>query len=247
MHVVPLAPDALAKLEARFLELKATGILPDHLTFEDYYAVWRSERRGPRPAGLDDGNLSRHVRDVRMINRPPQKLKGVIKTMVLLVDFDDRPHDPSHDVEHFRKLLFDTQTGSMRDFYRKVSSFSDDHGIDVQGEVFGWFRMPQTLAFYANNMSGMDEFHFPRNAQGMARDAVMAAKSAGVSFDSSFDALDEHMVTALFVVHAGPGAETFHDASGLQFIWSLKWTVGDEPITVAPGLEVSTFLTVPED
>ncbi|MGP3920299.1 M6 family metalloprotease domain-containing protein [Nonomuraea sp. 10N515B] len=247
MHFVPLAPDALAKLETRFYELKAAGILPDHLTFEDYYAVWRSERRGPRTMGLDDGNTTADAPDVALITRPPKKLKGVIKTLVLLVDFEDRPHDPAFDAEHFRKLLFGTQAGSMRDFYRKVSGFSGDHGIDVQGEVFGWFRLPQTLAFYANNKSGMDEDNFPRNAQGMARDAVLAAKEAGVVFDSSYDVLDEGRITALFVVHAGPGAETFDDNEGLQFIWSLKWTVGDQPIMVGPGLQVSTFLTVPED
>jgi len=247
MHLVPLSPGALAELEARFQKLRTSRILPGHLTFEDYYAMWRAERRGPRAAGMDDGEVAPRAPEVSLITRPPKKLKGVVKTLVLLVDFDDRPHDPAHDTEHFRTLLFGTQAGSMRDFYRKVSGFTGDHGIDVQGEVFGWFRMPETLAFYANNKSGTDPDSFPRNAQGMAGDAVRAALEAGVEFDSSYDVLDEHLVTALFVVHAGPGAETFSTSAGLQFIWSLKWTVGDEPITVAPGLEVSTFLTVPED
>ncbi|MBF8191414.1 M6 family metalloprotease domain-containing protein [Nonomuraea sp. K274] len=248
MHLVPLAPDALAKLETRFHDLKAAGLLPEHLTFGDYFAVWRSERRGPGPAGRDDGALTPHAGGVNLIARPPRKLKGVIKTLVLLADFEDRPHDPALDAEHFARLLFGTQPGSMRDFYRKVSGFTGDgHGIDVQGEVFGWFRLPQTLAFYAAGKSGLDEEGFPRNAQGMARDAVLAALEAGVVFDPSYDVLDEDRVTALFVVHAGPGAETIDDASGLRFIWSLKWTVGEEPITVAPGLRVSTFLTVPED
>ncbi|WP_329085388.1 M6 family metalloprotease domain-containing protein [Streptosporangium sp. NBC_01469] len=250
MHFVPLAPDALDKLETRFHELRAARLLPEHLTFEDYYAVWRSERRGPRAAGLDDGTVIPQAPDASLINRPPRKLRGVIRTLVLLVDFDDRPHDPAHDVGHFEQLLFGTQAGSMRDFYRKVSGFGDGfdaRGIDVQGEVFGWFRLPHTLAFYANDKSGMDEQNFPRNAQGMARDAVLAALEAGVDFDPSYDVLDENRVTALFVVHAGPGAETLSDAAGLQFIWSLKWTVGEQPITVGPGLQVSTFLTVPED
>ncbi|MFF5110025.1 M6 family metalloprotease domain-containing protein [Streptosporangium sp. NPDC000509] len=250
MHLVPLAPDALDRLEARFHELRTAGILPEHLTFEDYYAVWRSERRGPRAAGLDDGSATPQAPDASLISRPPRKLRGVVRTLVLLVDFDDRPHDPAHDAAHFERLLFGTQPGSMRDFYRKVSGFDGDpegRGIDVQGEVFGWFRLPRTLAFYANDKSGMDERNFPRNAQGMARDAVLAALEAGVVFDPSYDALGENRVTALFVVHAGPGAETFSDAAGLRFIWSLKWTVGDQPITVGPGLQVSTFLTVPED
>ena len=38
-------------------------------------------------------------------------------------------------------------TGSMRDYYRTVSGFDGgDAGIDVQGEVRGWFRLPQPLS-----------------------------------------------------------------------------------------------------
>jgi immune inhibitor A len=101
--------------------------------------------------------------------------------------------------------------------------------------------MPQTLEYYANNNSGMSD-SFPRNAQGMARDAIDTALAAGVDF-RGYDVLGEGMVTALFIIHAGRGAEETGDACD---IWSHKWVVPKSPV-VAPKLKVSTYLTVPED
>lgn len=83
---------------------------------------------------------------------------------------------------------------------------------------------------------------FPRNAPGMARDAVQAALAAGVDF-KPYDALGEKMVTALFVIHAGRGAEETGDRGD---VWSHKWAIPGG-VEVAPGLRASTYLTVPED
>jgi immune inhibitor A len=132
----------------------------------------------------------------------------------------------------------------MRDYYRTLSGFDENagNGIDVRGQVFGWFRMPQPLSFYADGNSGMNE-NFPRNSQGMARDAVEAALAQGIDF-APYDALDEGMVTALFVVHAGRGAEQTLSKDDL---WSVKWGIPPEGIKVGPDLVALTFLTVPED
>ncbi|MEV4506232.1 M6 family metalloprotease domain-containing protein [Streptomyces klenkii] len=249
---VPLSPDALARLYARYLDLTELGRLPKGTTFEDYYYVWRSARRGEKRVGLDDGavGVGPAFAGRELIAPPSKKLKGVIHTLVLLVDFPDRPHDPDHRPGHYEQLLFSANslpTGSMRDYYRTVSGFQSfsENGIDVQGEVHGWFRLPQPLSFYADGNSGLTEEGFPRNSQGMARDAVRLALEAGVDF-TPFDVLDEKMVTALFIVHAGRGAEEIEGPEGRDEIWSLKWGVPDG-VKVAPGLKVETFLTVPED
>ena len=90
---VPPSPDLLAQLYARYLALRAEGRLALHITFQDYYKVWRSSRRGPNTIGLDDGEmLQGSAKGVLRIDRPVQKLKGEIRTLVLLVDFPDRPH-----------------------------------------------------------------------------------------------------------------------------------------------------------
>jgi immune inhibitor A len=39
---VPLSPQALAQLYARYLELKNSGRLPEAMTFEQFFWVWRS-------------------------------------------------------------------------------------------------------------------------------------------------------------------------------------------------------------
>ncbi|HLO61462.1 MAG TPA: M6 family metalloprotease domain-containing protein [Azonexus sp.] len=245
---VPLSPDALAQLYARYLELKQGRRLPGRMSFDQYYAVWRSSRRGENFVGLDDGALHHAPSTAKqLIDRPPKVLKGVIQTLVLLVDFPDHAHDANRGPAFFEQMLFSADhvfpTGSMRDYYRTVSNWdaATGHGIDVQGQVFGWFRLPQPLSYYTDGSSGMDGA-FPRNAQGMARDAVLAAQQAGVDF-SPYDMLGEHLVTALFIIHAGGGAE---QTLSRDDIWSHKWVIPDG-VSVDGNLSVQTYLTVPED
>ncbi|RZI53863.1 MAG: M6 family metalloprotease domain-containing protein [Pseudonocardia sp.] len=244
---VPLSPKAMAQLYARYLELKSSNRLPASTTFEEYYDVWRSGRRGENFIGLDDGATSHGASaEKELITRPDTQLRGTINTVVLLVDFPDNPHDSNHAPGYYEKMLFSHDvfpTGSMRDFYRKVSGFDGDPrvGIDIAGEVHGWLRLPRPLTSYADGNSGMSS-NFPNNAQGMARDAVKAAVAAGVDF-TPYDVLDEGTVTALFVVHAGSGAE---ETGSKDDIWSLKWVVPDG-VAINGNLSVQTFLTVPED
>lgn len=223
---VPASPELIAQLHARFLSLKADGRLPEDATFEEFYRHWRSSRRGSRYLGLDDGSSEHGPAGAReLINRPPQELRGAIPTLVLLVDFPDRPHAENFSPSYYQQMLFSTDrlfpTGSMRDYYREISGWGQSpNAIDVTGSVHGWYRMPNPIEYYADGSSGMDGTD-PRNAQGLARDAVLAAKADGVDF-SGYDVLGENTVTALFVVHAGGGAETTGSRSD---IWSHKWAI----------------------
>jgi immune inhibitor A len=243
---VPPSPQLMHNLLQRWTDLMAEKRLPTDMTFKQWFDFWVSSRRGESLRGLDDGRLDHAPRTrAALIDRPQKKLVGVVRTLVLLVDFPDRPHAMENTALHFEHMLFGLgaqfPSGSMRDYYRKISNFQGAAGIDVQGAVHGWLRMPQPISFYANNNSGMGN-SFPRNGPGLAQDAVQAALAAGVDF-KSFDALGEGIVTALFVVHAGSGAENTGERGD---IWSHKWVV-PTPVTVAPGLKVSTYLTVPED
>jgi len=143
-------------------------------------------------------------------------------------------------------MLFSTSSfpaGSMRDYFRLISGWDGNgRGIDVTGKVQGWLRLPRPLSFYADDSSGMDGT-FPRNAQGMARDAVQAAKDSGVDF-SGYDVFGENSVTALFIIHAGGGAENSGDRND---IWSHKWVIPEGGVAVGPNLKATTYLTVPED
>jgi immune inhibitor A len=244
---VPPSPALLAQLRARYQELRQAGRLPESVSFEDWYRVWRSGRRSGNYVGLDDGALVTQTGDgPQLITRPTKQLQGVIQTLVLLVDFEDRPHDQERTPALYEQMLFGADdvfaTGSMGQYYRLISNYDADSntGIDVQGRVEGWFRLPRPSAFYTANASGMG--NDPANAQGLARDAVQAALHQGVDF-SPFDSLGERTVTALFVVHAGRGAEV---TGSRDDIWSLKWVIPGA-VKVGSNLEVGTFLTVPED
>lgn len=247
MCMVPPSRGLIAQLKSRYNELINSGLLPRNTTFNQFYIFWRSSRRSENFIGLDDGALIQKTSsDPQLISRPTKKLKGVIKTLVLLVDFDDRPASIGRSPNFYQQMLFGEDgiflTGSMREFYRRLSGFSatDNLGIDIQGQVYGWLRMPQLSSFYTNHASGMGDY--PGNAQKMAEDAVAAALSQDIDF-SPYDSLGENLVTALFIVHSGRGAE---ESGAKDDFWSLKW-VTPQKIKVDNNLKVQTFLTVPED
>jgi len=217
------------------------------MTFQEYFAVWSSGLRGENVVGLDDGATEQAAStEPQLINRPPRQLRGTIRTIVLLVDFDDRPHGPRSRA-FFEQMLFSADgvfpSGSMRDYYRLASRFdaAAGRGVDIQGEVHGWFRMPRPSSFYTDGRSGMGPVS-PRNAQGMASDAVAAALAGGVDFTGT-DVLGEGQITGLVIIHSGRGAE---QTESTDDFWSLKWVL-PTPVDVGGGITAKTFLTVPED
>jgi len=250
-RVVAPHPALVAKIHGEFMEQKNKRNIPGDVTFSDFYACWKEKRRGPKEPGLDDGRTGnfQHVEGPSKINRPKKKLTGVVRTIVLLVDFEDKPASTNHAPDYYRQLLFGKpktyQTYTMREYYQIASNYSaeKERGIDIQGEVYGWFRMPHNLSYYANEKSGTSNT-YPQNAQGLAYDAVKAAHKAGVDF-SSYDVLGDGYVTALFIIHAGSGAEVTGNKND---IWSHKWAIPQEyQVSGIPAIYVKTYLTVPED
>jgi immune inhibitor A len=172
-------------------------------------------------------------------------LPGSIKALVLLVDFDDVSADTiRHSREHFHDMLFDLESQySMRNYYLWTS-----YGmLNITGEVFGWFQLPELHSYYANNERGMGPY--PNNARKMVEDAVDAANSS-VDF-SRFDndgpdgipdsGDDDGVVDFLMVVHGGQGYE---------------WTMSPEDIHShaaaisarrVDGVDVMAYATEPED
>lgn len=246
---IPPSPQLLLELYAKYKSLLAERKLPKGLAFQDYISVWSTTRRGENLVGLDDGMTVHGPRtDAQLLSRPPRALSGELRSVVLLVDFPDRPQSAGRTASFFQQMLFgnlDTfPTGSMAEYYRRISGFNRSEGrkgINITGEVHGWFRMPQPSDFYTGGNSGMGTY--PRNSQRMAEDAVQAALASGVVFDDSLDIYRENSVTSLFIIHAGAGAEM----TGLSNdFWSLKWLLR-HPVAVSGSLKANTFLTVPEN
>ena len=148
------------------------------------------------------------------------------KGIVLLVDFSDNVADSvAHSPAHFQSMLFSEDaypTGSMRDFLLE-NSYGQ---FSLDGVVVVWLRMPQTYAYYVNNLKGLGVY--PQNAQKLVADAVAAANPY-VDF-SQFDndgsdgvphsGDDDGYVDALFVVHAGQGYEETGDPADIH---SHQW------------------------
>ena len=168
--------------------------------------------------------------------RPAGPLRGVVRVIVVLVDFSDKPMTQTR--QHFSDLFFSKNklpTKSVREYFTDVT-----HGlIDIQGEVVGPFRLPQTIKTYAHGASGTTS-QTP-NAQTMARDAAMAANPT-VNF-SPFDNDGNGFVDAFIVIHAGAGGEVTGNSDD---IWSHKWVLSGGALNV-DQTKIFAYLTVPED
>ncbi len=203
--------------------------------------------RQPRRPGLNDGltipgsyfplgtSLEAAVRSAAAQRAP---LRGPVRIVVVLADFADRQMSPGHDRQYFENLFFSRRVlpkGSVREYYDEVT-----HGlVDIVGEVVGPYRMPLTLAQYANGQSGMSDF--APNARTLARDAAEAA-NRNVDF-APYDNDGNGFVDAFIVIHAGGGAEVTGSAGD---IWSHKWVLANGEYN-ADGTKIFAYLTVPED
>jgi immune inhibitor A len=198
----------------------------------------------PRRPGFNDGMLvppdafplGTPMSAIRSFAADRAPLRGALRVIVVLVDFADKPMAQTQ--QHYRDLFFSTgviPTKSVREYYTEVT-----HGlIDIQGDVVGPFRLPQTLATYAHNAAGIGAA--TPNAQTMARDAVTAS-DPHVTFDP-FDNDGNGFVDAFIVVHAGQGGEVTGNPGD---IWSHKWVLDGGAASV-DNTKIFAYLTVPED
>ena len=163
-------------------------------------------------------------------------LRGTLRVIVVLVDFSDKHMTQTK--QHYKDLFFSTgviPTKSVREYYQDVTNGL----IDIDGDVVGPFRLPQTIATYAHGASGIG--NATPNAQTLARDAVIASDPS-VNF-APYDDDGNGLVDAFIVIHAGSGAEQTGSPSD---IWSHKWTL-DGGARSVDGTKIFGYLTVPED
>jgi len=164
-----------------------------------------------------------------------------INLILILVDFSDNPW-PSGGAAvtptMFDSLLFSNRdidpvfmpTGSMTDFYLENS-----YGLFyIKGDVFGWYRAPQTYAYYVGINNGLNA-----QVRQLVRECVLKADSAGADY-ANYDHDGDGFCDGVLVAHAGPGAET-----GAFGIWSHAWTL-TSPLTL-DGVVVSDYNINPEE
>lgn len=178
-------------------------------------------------------NTSEHTRSLRDILS--RSLDTDMNILAIIVDFSDN-------TAHTQATLFDTLLvgggrGSLRNYYSEVSYGNLNLTcINLPG-MLGWQRAPQSYQYYVNGQNGFG--NYPRNAQRLAEDAVQLVNPV-VDF-SQYDNDGDGEVDALFIIHAGQGAErTGND----NHIWSHKWSMRNAQNV--DGVMASTYSMEPE-
>ena len=238
--VVAPSPELRERIQTEVERLRASGGRRAIDAVSSFLQVRQPERPGLNDGLIIPGDyypVGTPLGVVRSAAADRAPLRGTVRVIVVLVDFADQAMGAGA-AARFNDLFFSTgviATGSVREYFTEVSNGL----IDITGEVVGPYRLPRTLAQYANGASGMGGT--APNARTMARDAIVAADPA-VNF-GPYDNDGNGFVDAFIVVHAGPGAEqTGNDGH----IWSHKWVLeGGEYAT--DGTRIYAYLTVPED
>ena len=169
-------------------------------------------------------------------SKRPKKRK--VHAIALLVDFSD--NKGRRRAKDFEKLLFDKgNPNSMATFYRQLSYGA----LELTGEVIGYVRAPQSYSYYTAGESGTGS-NYPNNTPGLLHDALtIFCRSDNLA---RFDADDDGFVDAIFLIHAGRGAEAEPNPTKRKnMIWSHKWTL-PQPF-LHQGIKVFAYSTEPED
>ncbi len=206
---------------------------------------------------------------------PTHNPVGVWKCLIILIDFPDYTWDMQADSnfvnpvneldfaglysqDYFLSMLFSVArfrdpfgrsefSGSMRDFYRENS-----YGLfDIDGIVTRWYRADSSYRYYCNTdgIAGTEDdygFGFDEHSAYTLVNEAISKADAEVDF-SQFDNDLDRIVDALFIVHAGPGAEEIYTTNypvHFNYFWSHQSAVNNQ---IRDNVIVSTYTLEPEN
>jgi immune inhibitor A len=168
-----------------------------------------------------------------------EQVTDTVYVIVILVDFSDWPYTNgvAGTPADFDSILFSNRdidsifnpTGSMTDYYLE-NSYGQFY---IKGDIYGWYRMPQTYDYYVGNDDGMT------GGRILATHAVDAAENDGVDF-SKYDHDNDGKCDGVIIIHAGRGAE-----EGVYGIWSHKWDLSSP--RNYDGVLISSYTMNPEE
>lgn len=212
------------------------------------YSMPALDGKGPEP------RLSKNGAPLNQPNlmTKGKKISGSWKALIILMDFPDYRWDYQADPNFVNDSLYYTSdhfdslanslgtfrhpecvsnvTGSIRDFY-----IENSYGqFDVISTIAGWFTSINNFSYYSDNTGA--------NAYLLVEEAVAAADPY-VDF-SDYDNDGDGWVDALYVVHAGPGAEALPVAVRDDYIWSHASGIETQ---IRDGVYVSSYSTEPEN
>jgi immune inhibitor A len=236
--VVLLTTGAMAQMppHPQLLDRIQKGLVPTPSILEDLGslrargidAAWTSPSRQLQAQSLATGKITR-------LFGPAAPPAGSFKALAILVSFSDKPAQVS--AAFFDTLLFVQRSGSMRNYYNAVSYNTLDIITVNLPSSLDWSSAPQPYAYYVNGNYGMGSY--PKNSQKLVEDLV-ALVNPYVDF-SQYDNDGDGFVDALFIIHAGAGAE-FTGAT--TDIWSHAWVTQNVP--QVDGVSVLHYSIEPE-
>jgi immune inhibitor A len=157
------------------------------------------------------------------------------RILALLVDFSDNVKQVN--APFFDTLLFDSSGVSVWHYFDEVSySQIDLVTVDMPSST-GWYRAPQTYAYYVDSARGLYG-DYPNNTQKLVEDLVDMA-DADVDF-SQYDNDSDGYVDALVVIHSGPGYERTLDVTDIH---SHKWGISAR---LKDGVFIQSYTIQPE-
>ena len=155
--------------------------------------------------------------------------------LIIVIQFPDVP--PTYPLSNFENLMNQpgyASYGSVHDFY-----LANSYGqFSLQGTVVGWYTASHPHAWY-----GYGDGNNWTAAASLAKEAVLAADGAGLDF-SPFDNDNDGEIDNVFIVHAGPGAETGFSDYPWSHSWGLDWA-GIGGVTV-DGKYLNRYTMEPE-
>ncbi|RPH36097.1 M6 family metalloprotease domain-containing protein, partial [bacterium] len=236
--LIMLATGAMAQMppHPQLLDQIQKGLVPTPSVLEELGslrargidAAWASPATLNKTQSAAPGGFTRTL-------GPAAPPSGNFKALAILVKFSDKPAQVS--AGFFDTLLFVQRPGSMRDYYKAVSYNNlDIITVDMPSSL-GWYSVSHTYSYYVNNNYGMGSY--PKNSQKLVEE-VVASANPYVDF-SQYDNDGDGYVDALFIIHAGAGAEF----TGLSTdVWSHAWATHDVP--VVDGVSVLHYSIEPE-
>jgi immune inhibitor A len=168
-----------------------------------------------------------------------QNLKSVFgnsyHALVLLVQFSNQAGKT--DPGYYDTLLFGATGKTLHSYYKEISYGQMDIVTVNLPSGSGWMNASEPYSYYVDGQNGFGVY--PKNAQKLVEEAVNAADSI-VDY-SKYDNDGDGFVDALFIIHAGSGAEFTGSAND---IWSHQWTTYS-PLPI-DGVNIFTYSIEPE-
>jgi M6 family metalloprotease-like protein len=158
---------------------------------------------------------------------------GILKPLVVLVDFKDQPADYNVSTPDFyQKLLFGQGNNSLYDYYLENSMGK----LKVEGSVYPhWVTVPQNYSYYENHSNGMGRY--PNNSQKLVED-VLNIIGPNVNF-ANYDGNNDGVIDGLIIIYAGQKP----NATNSYRLYPHEWAVKTQ---TRSGKIISSYAILPE-